>query len=351
MGGHGGLNILPQKKWNVYGRENRLRVARDEAAHAEEQRQIQEKHGAAERDHRLLLLKQRARYRHGGLATINLDTMEGPEIHPESVEGLDSIAVGQALMQPNQSVGTGSQIVGQKRIREVEFDAPRKEDAVAIVEGRAEERDMPSEHLQHVNLFAEEEARAHSRNPERAVEEDVQRARRGNPETQTSDARFDERFGFAHGMNGAIPWYARNGNITTKASNRKDEDPASRKDASVGMADITEWRRRGMEALTKSAVAHQLDDEEIPVGGTILLGSVEILEKKHRKLSKSSKREKSKSIKEDPNKWSKLREERLKREEEERKRQLQAVRTAMGSGAGTANTKSRRYHSSFGYGN
>lgn len=43
MGGHGGLNILPQKSWNVYGRENRLKVARDEAQHAEEEKVRMEK--------------------------------------------------------------------------------------------------------------------------------------------------------------------------------------------------------------------------------------------------------------------------------------------------------------------
>ena len=31
MGGHGGLNILPQKSWNVYSARNRARVAADEA--------------------------------------------------------------------------------------------------------------------------------------------------------------------------------------------------------------------------------------------------------------------------------------------------------------------------------
>jgi hypothetical protein len=36
MGGHGGLNILPQKSWNVYNRENRLRVQRDEEQAARE---------------------------------------------------------------------------------------------------------------------------------------------------------------------------------------------------------------------------------------------------------------------------------------------------------------------------
>ncbi|XP_057729820.1 uncharacterized protein LOC130945140 [Arachis stenosperma] len=30
MGGHGGLNILPQKRWNVYNYENREKVRRDE---------------------------------------------------------------------------------------------------------------------------------------------------------------------------------------------------------------------------------------------------------------------------------------------------------------------------------
>lgn len=30
MGGHGGLNILPQKKWNVYNYDNREKVEQDE---------------------------------------------------------------------------------------------------------------------------------------------------------------------------------------------------------------------------------------------------------------------------------------------------------------------------------
>ena len=32
MGGHGGLNILPQKKWNVYNHDNRAIVDRDKKA-------------------------------------------------------------------------------------------------------------------------------------------------------------------------------------------------------------------------------------------------------------------------------------------------------------------------------
>jgi hypothetical protein len=39
MGGHGGLNILPQKSWNVYGRKQRERVRRDEEQLEREQRE------------------------------------------------------------------------------------------------------------------------------------------------------------------------------------------------------------------------------------------------------------------------------------------------------------------------
>ncbi len=54
MGGHGGLNILPQKSWNVYGRENRLKVARDEAQHAEEEKIRMEKQREVNLHHLLL---------------------------------------------------------------------------------------------------------------------------------------------------------------------------------------------------------------------------------------------------------------------------------------------------------
>lgn len=37
MGGHGGLNILPQKRWNVYNFDNREKVRRDEEQAAREE--------------------------------------------------------------------------------------------------------------------------------------------------------------------------------------------------------------------------------------------------------------------------------------------------------------------------
>lgn len=38
MGGHGGLNILPQKKWNVYNYDNRDIVDKDKKIAAEKKK-------------------------------------------------------------------------------------------------------------------------------------------------------------------------------------------------------------------------------------------------------------------------------------------------------------------------
>ena len=44
MGGHGGLNILPQKRWNVYRKDNQEKVQKDKdlLLHAKQQKQDSE---------------------------------------------------------------------------------------------------------------------------------------------------------------------------------------------------------------------------------------------------------------------------------------------------------------------
>jgi len=64
MGGHGGLNILPQKKWNVYGRDNRLRVARDEEAAAEREKKSVEEQRQREKDARYKALLEKQHNEH-----------------------------------------------------------------------------------------------------------------------------------------------------------------------------------------------------------------------------------------------------------------------------------------------
>ncbi|XP_057976416.1 uncharacterized protein LOC131163731 [Malania oleifera] len=57
MGGHGGLNILPQKRWNVYNYENREKVRRDEEAAAKEEQLKQEQARKRDAESRLERLR------------------------------------------------------------------------------------------------------------------------------------------------------------------------------------------------------------------------------------------------------------------------------------------------------
>eukprot|EP00268_Persea_americana_P040510 TRINITY_DN40252_c0_g1_i1.p1 TRINITY_DN40252_c0_g1~~TRINITY_DN40252_c0_g1_i1.p1 ORF type:complete len:224 (-),score=64.80 TRINITY_DN40252_c0_g1_i1:427-1098(-) len=58
MGGHGGLNILPQKRWNVYNYENREKVRRDEEAAAKEEQLKQDQSRKRDAELRLETLRQ-----------------------------------------------------------------------------------------------------------------------------------------------------------------------------------------------------------------------------------------------------------------------------------------------------
>ncbi|KAK4338256.1 hypothetical protein RND71_042743 [Anisodus tanguticus] len=58
MGGHGGLNILPQKRWNVYNFDNREKVKRDEEAAAKEEQIKQEQSRKRDSEYRLEQLRQ-----------------------------------------------------------------------------------------------------------------------------------------------------------------------------------------------------------------------------------------------------------------------------------------------------
>ncbi|XP_008786974.4 leukocyte receptor cluster member 1 [Phoenix dactylifera] len=58
MGGHGGLNILPQKRWNVYNYENREKVRRDEEAAAREEQLNREQSRRRDFEFRLERLRQ-----------------------------------------------------------------------------------------------------------------------------------------------------------------------------------------------------------------------------------------------------------------------------------------------------
>lgn len=58
MGGHGGLNILPQKRWNVYNFDNREKVRKDEEAAAKEEQLKREQSRKRDAEFRLDKLRQ-----------------------------------------------------------------------------------------------------------------------------------------------------------------------------------------------------------------------------------------------------------------------------------------------------
>ncbi|XP_021768465.1 leukocyte receptor cluster member 1 homolog [Chenopodium quinoa] len=58
MGGHGGLNILPQKKWNVYNFDNREKVRKDEEAAARDEQLKRDQSRKRDSEFRLLQLRR-----------------------------------------------------------------------------------------------------------------------------------------------------------------------------------------------------------------------------------------------------------------------------------------------------
>lgn len=75
MGGHGGLNILPQKRWNVYNFDNREKVRKDEEAAAKEEQLKREQSRKRDTEVRLEQLRVAK-----GLAP----TIPPPESEPEA---------------------------------------------------------------------------------------------------------------------------------------------------------------------------------------------------------------------------------------------------------------------------
>jgi len=76
MGGHGGLNILPHKSWNVYGAKQRQRVERDERIARERAEAEQRENDDAARDVRWRALGATAMDRDDASAHVNLFARE-----------------------------------------------------------------------------------------------------------------------------------------------------------------------------------------------------------------------------------------------------------------------------------
>ncbi|XP_019087072.1 PREDICTED: leukocyte receptor cluster member 1-like isoform X2 [Camelina sativa] len=85
MGGHGGLNILPQKRWNVYNFDNREKVRKDEEAAAREEQIKREEARKRDAESRLEVLRNVR-----GLAPLK-------RASPEAEKGKDEAVVAAAV--------------------------------------------------------------------------------------------------------------------------------------------------------------------------------------------------------------------------------------------------------------
>ncbi|CAI0500550.1 unnamed protein product [Linum tenue] len=111
MGGHGGLNILPQKRWNVYNFDNREKVRKDEEAAAKEEQLKREQARKRDTEFRIEQLRT-AR----GLAPIT----KPPE--PEEVKDdgrhinlFEGIRIFDPIMKPVEKEGNSGRDGGHKK--------------------------------------------------------------------------------------------------------------------------------------------------------------------------------------------------------------------------------------------
>ncbi|GLJ18301.1 hypothetical protein SUGI_0323830 [Cryptomeria japonica] len=79
MGGHGGLNILPQKRWNVYNFDNRERVRKDEEAAAREEELKREQSARRDAEFRLEKLRQANQAKRGFQTPQSLPSVSSPQ--------------------------------------------------------------------------------------------------------------------------------------------------------------------------------------------------------------------------------------------------------------------------------
>ncbi|KFK26529.1 hypothetical protein AALP_AA8G260900 [Arabis alpina] len=177
MGGHGGLNILPQKRWNVYNFDNREKVRKDEEAAAKEEQIKREEARKRDAESRLEVLRNVR-----GLAPLKRPS-------PEAEKGKDKVVA------PATSVTATVKSV-------VSVEEPKKTGHINLFEGikifdPIEVPKKPEEEEDHRRKKMRKEAAATAR----ASAKDAA-ARAGDPD--------EEKYRLGYGVAGKgvkAPWY------------------------------------------------------------------------------------------------------------------------------------------------
>ncbi|KAJ7539579.1 hypothetical protein O6H91_11G100600 [Diphasiastrum complanatum] len=191
MGGHGGLNILPQKRWNVYNFENRERVRKDEEEASRQEQAEQHKAQARDAEFRMEKLREAAR----------LKKQQESHVRNKS-EKLDAI--------PEEASGVAVLVAS------VDQDAERPQHINLFAELEAKERDAETKFSERRNCSRKDKGDG----LEKKGDERGKRTRKGKDEDALK-ADENERYRLGHGSygkSGKRPWYM------AKSSLLEDED-------------------------------------------------------------------------------------------------------------------------------
>ncbi|CAG9466755.1 unnamed protein product [Pedinophyceae sp. YPF-701] len=234
MGGHGGLNILPQKSWNVWRQDNREKVRADERKAKAEEDKARAKHEQAEREFRRNLLLKRAEEtgrvpQHGALDSTGglLQQVGGEEDVRDGRGGAreasrDAERASRRKGERDAARRSRSRSPhghGRDRTKHSSKKKSRRRSASPEGErdaGRGREEARATHHAhkprggfgEHINLFDLNDLDK-AGDADKLEKEREERRRRGKADTRTADPRFDEQFqlGYKMGREHA-PWYA-----------------------------------------------------------------------------------------------------------------------------------------------
>uniref|UniRef100_A0A1J3DN91 CBF1-interacting co-repressor CIR N-terminal domain-containing protein n=1 Tax=Noccaea caerulescens TaxID=107243 RepID=A0A1J3DN91_NOCCA len=202
MGGHGGLNILPQKRWNVYNFDNREKVRKDEEAAAREEQIQREEARKRDAESRLEVLRNVR-----GLAPLK-------RASPEAEKGKDAVVAAAAAPTATavESVGSEEPKTGHINL----FEGIKIFDPIELPKN-----DKPAEEEDHRRKKMRKEAAATAR----ASEKDAA-AREGDPD--------EEKYRLGYGVAGKgvkLPWYLEN-KRKNEGSVRGDDDDGGYREGS-----------------------------------------------------------------------------------------------------------------------
>ena len=120
MGGHGGLNILPQKKWNVYNYDNRDIVDKDKQLHAEKLRKQYEDDREKNLDNKIEVLKKE-NHHDGVLEEYQQEEKPVHSLINQEMKKLANEHKHVNLFEEEERILINKEVADAKRLKEEEF--------------------------------------------------------------------------------------------------------------------------------------------------------------------------------------------------------------------------------------